>query len=591
MASFNRRDFLRITVVAAVAAPLPACGSDGGTTGTVPSSDSNKQRSVYPQGVASGDPTPTSVILWTRVEPEDDHAPSVKYQVATDSEFAKVVASGELFADPGADHTVKLKITKLDPGAKYYYRFTALDVYSVTGETKTAPAAASDVPLRFAFATCQDFVGRQYHSWRALVEETKDDPLDFVVYLGDYIYETDGDPSFQTPNADRKIVLPDGLNLGDGGGKAAQTLEDYRALYRQYRSDEFLQEVHRLYPFVAIWDDHEFGNDCWSDHTTHFNELNGNEEKVPEQRQDADRAWFEYTPAEVEYKEGAAYPNDIKIYRKLRFGKHLELFMTDERYYRDDHVIPEGPVNLDVAKFAKNSEIGSRIFVLKKGFDPLEAAKKPTMLGEEQKQWLLDSIKASEATWKIWGSEVQLAQMVANLKSFDTLPDAFRDVFYLTVDQWDGYRTERSEILGELESVDNLVVIVGDIHASYASHLYADFDNPSDTPAAVEYTIAGISSFAVAPAAKTTIDGDATLSALGLGPLVDRWDELLREASPHYQYANSSTNGVAIVDLSADKVEVTYVHVADPRETAYEIVERQRFRTTAGVKKVEVLSD
>lgn len=596
MASFSRREFLRITVVTAAIGPLPACSSDE-KHGI--SDSQTDQRRVYPQGVASGDPKPNSVIVWTRIETTDQSV-NVSYEIAEDQAFTKVVARGDYAADASSDHTVKLKVENLTPATKYYYRFTALDVHSVTGETKTAPEAGSDVPVRFAFATCQDFVGRQYHSWRALLEETQNASVDFVVYLGDYIYETTGDPSFQTPTADRTIVLPDGKPLNaaqvDGGADAgtdeglfAYSLDDYRALYKQYRSDQYLQEVHRRYPFIIIWDDHEFGDDCWGDHTTHYSELFGPEEE-PDQRVAADRAWFEFQPAEVEYHDGAAFPNDIKIYRNLRYGKHLELFMTDERYYRDDHVIPEGPSDPTLNKYIANSAIGSRIFVVKSTFDLRETQVKPTMLGTTQKQWLLDSVHASDATWKIWGSEVQCAQMMVDFSQLQTsLPDFYKTRVYLTVDQWDGYRTERAEILSALADVQNMVVIVGDIHASYASHLYADFDAPAEPPAAVEYTIAGISSYAIAPAAGDTISHNSLLSGFGLQDLVPQWDTLLRQANPHYKYGNSFANGVAIADLDASRIEVTYVHVSDPREPTYEILERKKFRTVAGTKAVELL--
>jgi alkaline phosphatase D len=594
MTILRRRDFLKLTTVSATAV-LPGCGSDepdgdtpGGDAGPPPSDDPERQRATFPQGVASGDPTPSSVILWTRVEPDDNGNPDVTWEIARDAAFTDRVASGSMTLDDSTDHTLKLKVTDLEAWTRYYYRFIALGVVSVTGETKTAPAPDADVGIRFAFATCQDRVGRYYHAWRALLEEADSAPVDFVVFLGDYVYETAGDPQFQTPSDDRKVILPDGLDLG-AGGLAAQTLEDYRALYKQYRSDEYLQEAHRRFPFLVIWDDHEFANDCWQDHSNFFSEVDGLVEKVPEQRQAADRAWYEYQPAEVTYDENALHPGTIKIYRKHRFGKHLELFLTDQRYYRDDHVIPEGPAELAVAKFLENSSIGSRIFLLKPGFDPIEAAARPTMLGAAQKAWLVDSMKASDATWKVWGSEVQLAQMVTDLSPFEDVPEAFRDRFYITVDQWDGYRSERAEILSALESVENLVVIVGDVHASYASYLHVDFDAPSDRPAAVEFTIAGISSGAVALTAQGVIGGDPTLSGLGLLELIPRWDELLREASPHYQYGNSFTNGVAIGDLNAERLEMTYLHVSNPREQAFQVTERVRFRTTAGSRTIEVL--
>jgi alkaline phosphatase D len=314
------------------------------------------------------------------------------------------------------------------------------------------------------------------------------------------------------------------------------------------------------------------------------------DEQVTSQREDADQAWFEYQPADVTWDDSAAYPDDIKIYRTLRYGKHLELFLTDERFYRDRAVVPEKGTNIGVGKIVADSKIGSHIFLLKPGFDPLEAAAKPTMLGADQKAWFIDAVKGSNATWKVWGNEVQLAQMVANLKSFDKLPDIFRDLFYLTVDQWDGFRTERKEILTALSSVDNLVAITGDIHAFYAAELHADFDNPTAKPVGVEYVTAGISSQAVATSAESVL-ADPAFKDLGLLELVPMWDDLLKQASPHYRYANSFVNGIAICDLSADEIDVTFLILKDVQDPKFDgsAIERVKFRTTAGSNKVEVL--
>jgi alkaline phosphatase D len=290
----------------------------------------------------------------------------------------------------------------------------------------------------------------------------------------------------------------------------------------------------------------------------------------------------------VPWDGSKAYPDDIKIYRTLRFGRNVELFLTDERYYRDRAVIPEKDADLTVAKITAESKIGSHIFLLKSGFDPREETAKPTMLGADQKAWFIDAVKGSTATWKVWGNEVQLAQMVADLHAFDKLPEVFRDKFYLTVDQWDGFRTERKEILTALSGVSNLVAITGDIHAFYAAELHADFDAPAPKPVGVEYVTAGISSQAVATAAESVLSTD-TFKNLGLLELVPMWDTLLQEASPHYRYANSFVNGVAVCDISADKLEVTFLIVKDVQSEDLDpsTVERARFRTIAGANTVE----
>ena len=593
-----------------VASPLPACSSDSGTTpGTSYSEKPEDQARVYPQGLASGDPKPDSVILWTRAVPNSGSgAVKVIYEVALDEAFKQIVAKGDVTTDDTFDWTLRIKVTGLQAFTKYYYRFKAQAVLSITGQTKTAPADDQDVPVRFAFASCQDFVGRYYFSWQAFLQEA---PVDFVLWLGDYIYETNGDPAFQTSTSDRKIEIPDGIQLDPANPdvKAASSLTDYRGVYKQYRSDANLQKAHSLYPFIFIWDDHEFANDCWQDHATDFNEKNG-PEKEPERRHAASQAWFEYQPADVTFDASAASPNDIKIFRTLRYGKHVELFMTDQRSYRSDHVIPEGaagsgkpagaPDYLTYStafKLQQYSELGSRNFVRKAGkdaaghdvgFDPIEALVKPAMLGSEQKQWFLDAIKGSTATWKVWANEVQLLQMTLDLSPFK-IPALFSGIYYFTVDQWDGYRTERKEILDQIKDVKNLLVVTGDIHAFYAGELHVDFDNPGPTPIGVEYVCAGISS---SPAQEITATAVLKLDpngSYGLKDLVPNFDQILAASSPHYKYTKSMIHGIATVDVNTDQdVEVTFIQIADVKTKDWNgQVERVKFRTLSGSNKVE----
>jgi alkaline phosphatase D len=179
--------------------------------------------------------------------------------------------------------------------------------------------------------------------------------------------------------------------------------------------------------------------------------------------------------------------------------------------------------------------------------------------------------------------------MLANLSNFN-LPPPFNDVWYLTVDQWDGYRSERKEILEALGGVDNLVVVTGDIHAFYASELHTDFDAPSAQPVAVEYVTAGVSSMAIAPAAQGTLSSDPTFAQLGLLDLIPRFDELLQQGSPHYKYANSWGNGIATCAVSAAQVEVTFIIVGDVTKPDSEgAIERKIFRTALGSRTVEVV--
>jgi alkaline phosphatase D len=572
--------------------PAAAPGEGEGDSPPPATSTEAVAEAAFPQGIASGDPSPTSVVLWARLDdvqfPPTEAGTQVSFVVATDEALTTIVARGEALAGSAGDNTIRAQIQGLTAATRYFYRFHVGEVTSRVGRTKTAPETDADVPVRFAFAACQDFVGRRYHAWRALVEEGGE--IDFVLFLGDYIYETAGDPRFQTPDAARAITLPDGLTIGEGESqtKAALTLADYRSLYRQYRSDPSLREAHRLYPFVTIWDDHEFANDCWQDHATDFDEAKG-DEKSTDRRNAASRAWFEYQPAAVVDDEAKAFPDRLTLYRQLRFGKHVDLIVTDQRQYRSDHVIPEGPILGETGKITENSSLGSRNFVLKKGFDPIEAANPPTMLGAAQKAWFLDAMKNATGTWKVWANEVQLWQMALDLSPYN-LPEIYKDKFYFSCDQWDGYRTERKEILGALSSVSNVVVCTGDIHAFYAAELHVDFDAPSATPIAVEYVTAGISSSSTQEIVETTVKGSETLTSLGLLDLVPKTNEVLLSTNPHLRYSDATANGIAIASVSADSFAVTFLRVADVRADTYGVTDRSSFRTTLGSNRIEKLT-
>lgn len=596
---FRRRDFLRSLAATAVVAPVAGCGDDDDGPGVPGSPPVNE--AAFPQSVASGDPRPDSVLLWTRVEPADPAADlDLEYLVATDPALTNVVARGTTKASADLDHTVKLRVVGLTSATFYYYQFrsAALNASSRVGRTKTAPAPDADVPLRFAFASCQDFIGRYYHSWQALLDEAsapgKD--LDLIVYLGDYIYETTGNPMFQSPDPARAITLPVGQTLGTGAGQftTAVELADYRALYKAYRGDKVLQAVHERFPFLVIWDDHEFADDSAGDRTADLDNSvgPGNEERNPQRRLNATRAWVEYQPIEVAPPPPGAGPLDFQMYRNARFGKHVELFMTDERLYRSGPVVPEGPTDPSVGKLGTNTSLGSHYFLLKSGFDPKEAAVKPTMLGAAQKQWLLDSVKASQATWKVWGNEVQLWQMAIDLAQFAQVPEQYRNLFYFSVDQWDGFRTERAEVLSALAGTPNLVAVTGDVHGFFAAELHADFDAPAAAtapPVGAEFVVAGISSQSVQSIIGDFVNNDPVLSLLNLQSLVPQLDALLQQTNPHLRFANSNAYGVAIVDASAASFAVTFLQLGDITQPTYAgEVKRSTLRCNAGSAKIVV---
>jgi alkaline phosphatase D len=290
-------------------------------------------------------------------------------QIALDDQFTQIIyltvesnrrsiqddaagaALASLLAEAAFDRCVKVKIAGLQPSTVYYYRFYYYNgdkcYVSRVGRTKTAPAEDEDVPVRFAYVSCQDYIGRYYNSHVALAQEE----LDFFVHLGDYIYETTGDPSFQTGSETRKVTFTDTAGaiefMTEEGDSyyAARSLSNYRELYRTYRSDPALQAVHERFPMIAVWDDHEYSNDCYGATANYFS--GQQDENDVDRRKAANKAWFEYMPVDYtagddyQYDEAAEYPMDIAIHRDFKFGMHLHLVMTDLRTYRADHLIPE----------------------------------------------------------------------------------------------------------------------------------------------------------------------------------------------------------------------------------------------------------
>jgi len=351
MPDLPRRRFLELTLISAGALLGPiACGSDA-------SAGSLDAARVFPQSLASGDPRPTSVVLWTRVV--DGERPDLdlelSLELSTDEAFTELVsldgaANRKLRALAAFDHCVKTRVDGLEPGTQYFYRFSyARDGARATtriGRTKTAPAEDSDASVRFAVVSCQDYAGKYFHAYRKLA--TLD--LDVIVHLGDYVYETTGDPSFQVVDAARQVSFgkpEQALSLGSGNARyqAAQSLDNYRDLYRLYRADPDLQAVHERFPMIAIQDDHEFSDDCHGAVST-YQDGRVDETNTP-RRLAADQAWFEYMPVDLsqapaqDWDAKQAFPDELRYYRNFVFGQHLELVMTDLRRYRPDHLVPE----------------------------------------------------------------------------------------------------------------------------------------------------------------------------------------------------------------------------------------------------------
>ena len=445
----NRRQFLKLggfITVSVATAGLTACGSSDHSEAGVPLASGSDWK--FPQSVASGDPRPDSAMLWTRVVPASLDAVAPAPASAGEVAVRLIVSATDNTASLGSnkaltgttivdaklplksdfDNTLRHKVTGLQPGQTYFYQFIAGDVRSNVGRFRTAPAASADVAqLQFAYLTCQDW---SINHWGALGHIAANESLDFIVHLGDYIYETVGE-AFQSGAVESRhdqLKLPDGTyKNGSSGAKYATTTADYRYLYKKYRTDSRLQAVHERFAIIAVWDDHEFTDDAWQDASTYEGIVaqDGSDLHQPTRRRSANQAWFEYMPADVTFDASATTFQNIQIYRDFQFGKLMQLIMTDERLYHADHAIPEASLNPATGKAL--GSIGSRYLVPQQLFDSVEAQKMAAatkagadalgavgMLGATQREWWKTRMKAATSTWKLWGNEVSLLRMGLN---------------------------------------------------------------------------------------------------------------------------------------------------------------------------------
>lgn len=365
-------------------------------------------------GVASGDPLSDAVIIWTRVTPPDNTgAPIlVKWKMGADTSMTNIVQQGSVLANPSSDYTVKVDVQGLDPDTYYYYEFMADSAKSIQGRTKTAPVNMKD-SLRFAVVSCANLEAGFFNAYGII--NNKND-VDAVIGLGDYIYEYETGGYSPNPNANRFFEPTHEII----------SLEDYRGRYSIYHLDEDLRKMHQYYPFIGIWDDHESANDSWTGGAENHD---GSEGSWSQRKNYAKQAFFEWLPIRE-----TSQTNPYQIYRKLSYGNLVDLFMLDTRL--------EG-------REEQSGTTGSTVN------DPNR-----TLLGQNQFNWLEQAVSQSTATYKVIGQQV----MMAPLEVFGTAVNG---------DQWDGYPAERENFFNFINTnnIDNVVVLTGDIHTSWANDL------------------------------------------------------------------------------------------------------------------------
>jgi alkaline phosphatase D len=360
-------------------------------------------------GVASGDPLPDRVIIWTRVTPEDSASSiSIAWEVAEDENFVSIYKSDSVTTTPARDYTVKVDVDALKPDQVYYYRFKSLGGTSITGRTKTAPVKATD-SLKFAIVSCANWEWGYFNGYDKIANRPV---LDGVLHLGDYIYEYAsgryGDTTIGRFNIPRTEIV---------------SLSDYRTRYSLYRLDVGLRRVHQQHPFIAIWDDHEIANNSYTEGAQNHQPEEGD---YAARKVAAKQAYYEWIPI----REGE------QLYRSFSFGPLADVIMLDER-------------------------LAGRSVQADSLSDPSLNSPERSMLGAEQLTWFERNLKSSKATWKIIGNQVIFADVNLSAAS----PKMPRNL-----DSWDGYPAEKKTI--EQFIIDNkihdVIFTTGDTHGSWA---------------------------------------------------------------------------------------------------------------------------
>jgi alkaline phosphatase D len=404
--------------------------------------------SPFRHAVASGDPLADRVVIWTRVSGLHDDA-DVTWSVARDPELLDVVASGTAVAEAGRDHTVHVDVAGLAPDTRYWYAFELGDERSPVGRTKTLPASGTE-RIKLAQVSCAKYSAGFFNGYARIAER---DDLDFVLHLGDYIYEVSNNPpASQTPAADiGRPYVPE---------NECVTLEDYRARYGHYRLDPDVQALHLAHPVIATVDDHEFSDGVWREGSIEHRE--DRDGPWPARRAAAFQARWDWQPYRMPDPD-----QPERVFRSIPLGDLATLFMIDTRSRRDE---PLAGSALD---------------------DPSRG-----QLGAEQKAWLFGALEACTTPWRLLGNSSVMAPIWAEGIPPDvedalvTLEMVNEDATGPDPDQWDGYPYERAEILRALRGAPaGAVVLSGDVHIAMVHELRVD-----DEPVAGEFVTGSLTS-------------------------------------------------------------------------------------------------
>ncbi|HEY8010714.1 MAG TPA: alkaline phosphatase D family protein [Rudaea sp.] len=651
MPIIDRREFLKL------ATALGATLAVGCVPVRTSSSGWRERRDLYPQGVASGDPDEHSVLLWTRRPYADGRERAMLLvEVAEDPAFTRVIATTTAPVQAAADWTCRVLVGHLQAAREYWYRFVDDDGNgSRIGRTLTAPNPDDPRPTRFAFVSCQDICIGYLNAYRRMIWEDEraapEERLGFVLHLGDFIYEVVAYPD-QVKNGhdfDRLVTFPIKYPKGKVVAKnrfwVPDSLEDYRVAYHAYLQDPELQDARARWPFVAIWDNHEFSWNGWQS----IQEFAGTEGWVPAQtlKVAANQAWFEYQPARVlppgsnldtfkaphvvdtlikDFDDTGlgTEPNNLAAiesligYRALRWGRHIDLIITDQRSYRSrdpgnhDEINPlfEGDklgfvpeelwAQLDAGRDYANGHPPAKLSFGDKSVVNYRAADAPqSMLGAKQKKWFLERLRNAKATWKIWGNTLGTPDQRVDLQYLPAALGKWNDSGYGLPDthDWGSMYHERAEIFDAVRDagITGFAIVAGDRHSFWAGYAAKSLPPAAFEPVGVTFVGGSITSVGSAEANEHSLKKDNPLRPLYVaningGPPQCTENLLLRhgvrsalefassgslekahavsnpELAPHLTFVDVGGHGYATVRVDAHTMVTEFVCIPRPIE-------------------------
>ena len=552
--SLSRRDFIKAVSSGAVATTLTACGSDD--------SDATPTGS-FEYGVASGDPTQTQVIIWTRVTTAASYV-DVTWHVSRSEDFSTVEQSGTFTTDTSRDFTVKVDVQNLNPSTQYYYRFMVGETTSIVGMTQTLPEGSVD-KASMAVVSCANYPAGYFNVYKEILKQHQTESFDVVLHLGDYIYEY-GAGGYASEDASR-------LGREPSKGTECITLDDYRKRYAQYRQDQDLQALHAALPMIAVWDDHELANDAWKNGAENHQD---NEGSFVDRRAAAAAAWTEWLPVRED-----TFSNML-IYRQFSFGDLINLMMLDTRLVGRDQPLDYFSLNAPTM-----DSIG--------GLVAQSRSADRELLGTEQLAWLMNAFNSQDAKWNVLGQQVLMSRMelpssvmLAMFQLFNAtdeqkmdallavnsaisnyLADPSSDTIKLpyNLDAWDGYYVERERVYEIAKASEgHFVCLAGDTHNAWTSELM----DVSNNPVGVEFATSSVSS-------------PGLEEYLALEPVaIAQMEYTLPHLVSELQWTDIKQRGFMRVTFTPEKAQSTWYMLSSVKDKNYQVTTKMA-STTDGV--------